>query len=149
MYTSERLSMLERESDEQNLMEMKTLIFLTIDLHSAAAVFPFLLKTKRGGVNVSKKSWDFLLNINFNYTLIVCTTFLINVKIMHNIYFDRLLRNQPQETQKAQEETQEEEGPGGGLCCGSGGRGRVRGHVRRGGPKDRSSPSPRGLGMTP
>lgn len=27
MYTSERLSMLERESDEQNLMEMKTLIF--------------------------------------------------------------------------------------------------------------------------
>lgn len=35
---------------------------------------------------MSKKSWDFLLNINFNYTLIVCTTFLINVKIMHNIY---------------------------------------------------------------
>lgn len=33
MYTSERLSMLERESDEQNLMEMKTLIFLTIDLY--------------------------------------------------------------------------------------------------------------------
>lgn len=53
---------------------------------------------------------------------------------MHNIYFDRLLRNQPQETQKAQEETQEEEGPGGGLCCGSGGRGRVR----RGGPKDQT-----------
>lgn len=57
---------------------------------------------------------------------------------MHNIYFDRLLRNQPQETQKAQEETQEEEGPGGGLCCGSGGRVRVRGHVRRGGPKDQN-----------
>lgn len=57
---------------------------------------------------------------------------------MHNIYFDRLLRNQPQETQKAQEETQEEEGPGGGLCCSSGGRGRVRGRVRRGGPKDQA-----------
>lgn len=87
---------------------------------------------------MSKKSWDFLLKINFNYTLIVCTTFLINVKIMHNIYFDRLLRNQPQETQKAQEETQEEEGPGGGLCCSSGGRGHVRGRVRRGGPKDQA-----------
>lgn len=57
---------------------------------------------------------------------------------MHNIYFDRLLRNQPQETQKAQEETQEEEGPGGGLCCCSGGRGLVRGRVRRGGPKDQA-----------
>lgn len=59
-------------------------------------------------------------------------------QIMHNIYFDRLLRNQPQETQKAQEETQEEEGSGGGLCCSSGGRGRVRGRVRRGGPKDQA-----------
>lgn len=84
---------------------------------------------------MSKKSWDFLLNINFNYTPIVCTTFLINVKIMHNIYFDRLLRNQPQETQKAQEETQEEEGPGEDYAVVPEGGGLSGGVSGLGGPK--------------